>query len=716
VTAALALHRADQPVGTPSGWRPDIEGLRAVAVVLVLLYHAGLPTLSGGFVGVDVFFVLSGYLITTLLVKELLTTGSIDLPGFYARRAKRLLPAAGLLLGAVAVLTYALLPKTRWPDVGQDLVGSAFYVVNWVKAEQAVDYLAQQDAPSPLQHFWSLAVEEQYYVLWPLLLLVLTVTSRPRQRGERGLLRGRDRSGTRTVWSGLLLAVALILVPSLLWSSYLTAENPGRAYFVTTTRVWELAIGAGLAVLALRNVIKIPRPLALVLTWGGLVAVIGAALVIDEGTPYPGTAALLPTLATAAVIAGGPFAGGGGAVALLSVKPLQWLGRISYSAYLWHWPLLVLVGARLGPLSVLEGLLVVGLSLVPAYLSFRYVEDPVRRAESLLPTSNALHMGVCCTLLAGLCGMGLLLGSGSTLRETSTAFAPYQAVERTGPDSATTPAYGSQVLGTDPAASPQGVAVDIVAEIRPEPQRARTDLHKVHANGCVVDDSSSEAKRCIVASGDPDRLVLVVGDSHAAQWLPALEPLAAEHDWQLATYLKASCPFNLSDVGEQRRCPEWNQNVQRALAEERPLMVITSSSFSYAFSGDGPDPARTGKRQAWASLLERGVPVIALDDTPRPAFDVRDCVAQNPRNLVRCATARAEALPQRGSEAPTVQGLANAHAVNLNAAICPADPCAAVIGGVLVYRDNNHLTGTYARSLSERLESELLRIVPRAAA
>lgn len=211
-------------------FRPDIEGMRAIAIGLVLVYHAGVRQLPGGFVGVDVFFVISGFLITSLLVRELESTGRISLSRFYARRAKRLLPATGLVLVATAILTWWTVSAVDWRAFGMDIVSAALYIVNWRLADRSVDYLAEDVGASPVQHFWSLAVEEQFYIVWPLLIVALA-----------WWLRRHGRLRLRPVLTAGILAV---IVPSLAYSVYLTANSPATAFFVTPTRLWELGIGA----------------------------------------------------------------------------------------------------------------------------------------------------------------------------------------------------------------------------------------------------------------------------------------------------------------------------------------------------------------------------------------------------------------------------------------------------------------------------------------
>ncbi|HEY0700376.1 MAG TPA: acyltransferase, partial [Micromonospora sp.] len=323
---------------TRRSFRGDIEGMRALAVILVLVGHAAPGLLPGGFVGVDVFFVISGFLITGLLVEELDRTGRISLAGFYARRARRLLPAAALV-GLVSLLLAVLfLPKVRWADTGWDAVASALYAMNWRLAEQAVDYLAADNSASILQHYWSLAVEEQFYLLWPLLLVVFAGGwRRP----------GHPRRRLRPML--LVAALVVVAVPSFVWSVVLTQTDPARAYFVSTTRLWELALGGGLA-LAGARLRRMPAPVAAGVAWASVAAILAAAALLAPDHAFPGYLALLPTLGAAAVIAGGLVPGGAGPERVLGLRPLRATGAVSYSLYLWHWPVLVAAEARFGDL------------------------------------------------------------------------------------------------------------------------------------------------------------------------------------------------------------------------------------------------------------------------------------------------------------------------------------------------------------------------------
>ncbi|HYO20445.1 MAG TPA: acyltransferase family protein [Dermatophilaceae bacterium] len=709
--------RPIKPEGAQRGEiRGDIEGLRAVAVLTVLLYHAGAPFLPGGFIGVDVFFVISGFLITTLLVRELVSRGTVSLPRFYARRAKRLLPASAAVLVFVVLATPLLLPRTRWVGTAWDVVASSLYGVNWRLAAQSVDYLAAGEAASPVQHFWSLAVEEQFYLVWPLLLLLATWRARALRRRHHHL-HGRvgGHPGTTTLTRSLLLGLAVIAVPSLAWSIHLTATSAGPAYFVTTTRVWELAIGGGVAIGA-AGLAALPRGVASAMGWAGLASVVGTAFILTTATPFPGWVALVPTLGTAAVIASGPASGRSGPVRILGSAPMRWVGGLSYSLYLWHWPLLVLATARLGErLTLSQGLAVVLASFVPAYLSRRYVEEPIRRARPLAARPMlALRLGLACTLAGVLGGLALLAAVWSASPPPASSYVPHVLNDK-GVVSTGTPRFGAEVLGTRPRGNPLGAATDEVSSITPDVLKAKLDLDK----DCdITTVKGTGITTCLRGNPDSKLHVLVLGDSHAHQWMPALASIAEAEDWSMVSHFKASCPFTQGEVGTRTEsftsCNQWNREVRRTLATEaRPdLVILSSRKYSMVENGrvlTGPANAAKvagAQRAAIREFTDAGVPVAVIRDTPAAPVNIPDCVASHLDDLTFCAPPRRQAL-QGSEQVAAVRGVKGAHLLDLSDAICPGDPCAPVIGGVLVWRDDDHLTRTYVQSLTPRLQALL---------
>ncbi|MFI2711075.1 acyltransferase family protein [Micromonospora sp. NPDC018662] len=697
---AAPAPRATPPARVPSSFRGDIEGMRAVAVLLVLLGHAGVPYLAGGFVGVDVFFVISGFLITGLLLDELDRRGQISLAGFYARRAKRLLPAAATVLVATLVLTYFFIPRTRWSATAWDVVASAGYVMNWRMAAQSLDYVAVNAAPSAVQHFWSLAVEEQFYLVWPLLLILLGWVGRHWRRGRRGLF---------------LAGLALIAVPSFLWALRTSPADPS-AYFVTTTRMWELALGGAIAVAA-TGLARAPRAPAAVLAWAGLVTVVGSAALIDTESGFPGHAALGPTLGTAVVIAFGTAAGRAGPVLLLGRRPLRAVGALSYSLYLWHWPLLIAAQARFGDLNTGEALAVVAVSAIPAVLTYHFIENPVRRSRSLTDRpSLALRVGALCTGATALAAVAFHLAVPTSAAPGTASVIMGQVPGSTASASTTRPP-GAAALGAAPRTSPAGVPVDRVSSMTPDPMSAVQDAQQVKAPGCHVDLTSATPKDCVYGKPDGTTRVALVGDSHADHWVPAMRVVAEKNGWRLVTYTKSGCPFLAAEIRLNGRpytsCRAWNDAVrERLLGADRPdVLVVTHSE--YPIVGEAKTDVRAAMarelRRTWTGMVEAGVPVVVIRDTPLQLKDIAACVAQNPEHLTRCTTPRDEALNYGGGPAQekAAAGLDGVRLIDLNDWICPASRCAPVIGGVLVWRDGHHLTATYAETLAPRLDIAL---------
>lgn len=670
--------------------RKDIEGLRAVATFLVLPYHAGLMLFPGGFVGVDVFFVISGFVITGQLLKEVERDGRVSLLGFYGRRAKRLLPASALVLAATALMTWLWVPRIRWEVTGGDIVSSALYVVNWRLADRSVDYLAEDVTPSAVQHYWSLAVEEQFYFVWPLLVIAAVLAA-----ARLGVRRERT----------LLLGLALVAVPSLLWAGHMATAQPERAYFVTTVRMWEFTIGALVAIVGSR-VDRLPRRLALPMAWGGLALVLVSARLYDAEMTWPGYYALLPTIGAGLFIAGGVAAGSRGPVALIGNRFMLFIGYLTYSLYLWHWPLLIVAREHFGGISVATGLAIVTLSVIPAWLTFHLVENPLRRSKAMARDPRmALSLGANATLLGVAAGLALVV-------VFSRAAVP-----------APVSADGAGVLSSSPTTDPAGDPVDRVSGgITPDPLEATKDVPELYAEGCQVAVDSSEPVSCSYGDESAATTIAVVGDSKAAQWVPAFQLLAEQHDWHVVTYTKSACPLATVEISLDGAvydtCREWTDKVlERLTGPDGPDVVVTAGQRSSGVvGGEDGDLELSGEAMqsalvdTWSTLEEAGVKVVSLADTPQTFTEVYACVDEHPDDLTACTYDRAKGIAASG--APTQQAAAARAGipfVDLTDYICPAAACPPVIGNVLIYRQGSHLTKTYVETLAPRLDEALRR-------
>lgn len=677
-------------------FRGDIEGLRAVAVLMVLAYHVGFGGLSGGFAGVDVFFVISGFLITAHLVRELDRANGVSLASFYARRVRRLLPAATLVLAFTAVAGIFVLPGAQLRNLAVDVAASAVYLVNWTFATRSVDYLAEESGESPLLHYWTLGVEEQFYLIWPALIAVLVLWNRRRGGSPRRLL---------------LSALVVITGASFLYSVLHTAESPQTAYFITTTRAWELGVGALLAC-GERQLRALGTGLSAVLGLVGVGALVTTALVVDTSTAWPGSAALLPVLGAAAVIAAGCGGQAHVAARALGTAPMRWVGGISYPLYLWHWPLLVYASVLWPGLNLAQRCLVGAGAVGLAWVTRRYLEDPIRFNRGLARRNRRV-------LLGGAGAMGISLLCAALVLAT---------VPRIGdpPPEAT----GAQVLDRGGDGQPHSGGLEDertyprTGTIFPDPALAREDIPSYYEDGCQTAQNSAEiVPDCVYGDPDSQTVVALLGDSKMGQWQTALEEIALAEGWRLELYLKSACAFSATpqQIGEDisQTCTEWNAAVVELLST--PGSVPDLAFVSQGRSTPGPpqlgqaaDPQIVeGMADQWRALTEAGTTVVALADNPVPSprqwpgeVASYECAEVNADDYWVCSFPPNDGFGTAALQAAAEQ-VEGAHYVDLNPWICPDTECRVVLGGVLTYRQGSHLTAAYIASLTPILHAEL---------
>jgi peptidoglycan/LPS O-acetylase OafA/YrhL len=696
------------------GFRADLEGLRACAVVLVLLYHASVPGFGGGYVGVDVFFVLSGFLITGLLLREVTRSGTISLPSFYARRARRLLPASALVLLVTVVASVVLLPRLQVPDVSGDAAAAALYVSNLRFAAQATDYLQADLAPSPLLHFWSLGVEEQFYLFWPAIVLLVT--------------RGRGDAARR-----IGIAAAVIGIASFGLSLWLTEANAPWAFFSLPTRAWELGLGALLAIGATR-LARLPTGLAAVAAWVGLAMVGASGVVLDTATPFPGTAALLPTLGSALVIAGGFRQTALAPGRWLSMAAPRFLGRISYSLYLWHWPVLVLPAAALDarlPWWARGALVLVAIGLAAA--TQHWVEDPLRHGRWIgtLPRRNLALAGAL-SLVVATVSFGIGTTTTAALQGTATpdATADEQALAdilgglaTPSPTASPDPSAGPTPEASPPVTLPATEDRPVPAGLRPSLANARADHATPYDDGCHVEQPALHSATCAYGDLGSERTMVLFGDSHAVSWFPALERIALEDGWRLVVLTKSACSsvdivqYNTNLKRVYHECVSWREEAFARIADEQPDIVVVANSRGFRAVDDagttltGADRA-TAWRAGMARTLDRletaAATVVVLADTPLSEVDPPECLSKHPDSMLACATPHEAAVSSSWLEAErTAAAAGGATFIDPTAWVCPSDPCPPVLGNFLVYRDPSHLSTAFAAALAPLLRAAL---------
>jgi peptidoglycan/LPS O-acetylase OafA/YrhL len=707
-TTAAAAPAQKHSIGTEV--RTDIQGLRAIAVSMVLLYHLWPNQLTGGFTGVDVFFVISGFLITAHLLARP-PHGPRDLAEFWSRRVRRLLPASLLVLSATLLASRLVAPDTQWANTAQQVKAAALYVVNWRLAADSVNYLAAEAAPSPVEHFWSLSVEEQFYLVWPVLILVLVALA--------AVFRWR-------LLPTVLVGLSSVVVASLVYSVHATDVSPASAYFITPTRIWELGIG-GLLAAALSGralgrrrdseAVPIPPLARTALAWAGLALIAWTAYTYTGHTPFPGWQALVPVLGTAAVIAAVAPQSAGSPGPILALRPIQWLGNVSYSVYLWHWPLIALVPYVSGDhLGRLDKAVIIVVSLVLAGLTKRYVEDRFRTP----------HWGRPLIKPFALAALAMTLVVGCTVaqdievhhREQQAAAALQKAL------SGNQPCFGAAAI-----AAPAGMCPATTSgKLTPSPLQAAKDKPNAYSSvsgkkDCFAYLPSFKVIKCTFGDPTSTTNVALVGNSHAGEWLPTLEVVAAQRHWKITTYVASQCaytttPQHFDTPAHSQACLNWVHNVTDLLTKGRFDLVVMENRVSVTASGynlkDSYPQYAKGYQQVLERLSQAQLRVVGIRDTPAPGTSIPDCLAAHPGRYDACSGTRAAWLPPE----PLTAAIANVRdpdivEADLTRYICRRTVCDAVIGSVPVYFDGSHLTATFAKTLAPYLEPILVATLSR---
>ncbi len=727
--------------------RDDIEGLRALAVVLVVLFHADLLGVTGGFVGVDVFFVISGFLITGLLIRERRSTGSISLRNFYARRARRLLPASALVLVVTLAAAAIMAPPLLVPQIAHDVTAAALYVSNVSFAAQATDYFAAGAAPSPVLHFWSLGVEEQFYLLWPALILVIT-------RGARNPAR---RIG---------LAVTLIAVASLGFASWLAGVSLPWAFFLLPSRAWELALGGMLAVLE-PQLGRIPGQLAAGGAWLGLGLVVAAGFLLTGASAFPGMAALLPTTGAVLLIAGGMAAAPWGPARLLGARLPRFIGGISYSVYLWHWPLLVLPALALGAPLPVWSRLVLALAAFPlAAATARLVEDPLRHGRFIgtrprwnLAMAGALAVAVVLTATSVSASVGAELGStapaasadadqnaqsldqildavGSPNGSPGASVSASPASPAASPTLVANPSTAGMTPMPDrtPIPTPQGIAAPVrpqtanaavPSNLQPSLAAAASDMPLTYQDGCHTGmDLPPSTASCLYANLSSSHTIALFGDSHALSWFPAVYRLAMDKGWRVLSLTMSAC--SPADVIEWNpawnrtmpNCELWREQSVAELVRAHPDIVLVTGTRGFenvdasgnVVTGD----LRTrfwiqGMKRTLARLVPAAGRVILIGDLPISVTDPPVCLSKHLNDTLACDTPVDQAINYDwiNTEFTVARAMGTGY-IDPERWICVTSPCPAVIGNLLVMRDNGHMTATFAAALWRRLEAAVV--------
>lgn len=680
--------------------RAEIQALRALAVGVVVIYHLWPDLVPGGFVGVDVFFAISGYLIIGHLLRSFDATGNFPLWEFWARRARRLIPAALVVLTLSCVTTLVVAPSVLWERFVTEIAAAAVYVENWLLAGASVDYLASDDSASPAQHYWSLSIEEQFYIVWPLMLVAVLITTR------------RLRHSLRRRFIGV--ALASLSAASLWYSIVQVASGTPIAYFDTFGRAWEFGAGGLLAYFSGVMTQVSPRARA-VASWTGISVVVATVFAYGSATPFPGAAALLPVLGALLIMLAGTPNIAWSPTRVLAMRSLRWTGDRSYSVYLWHWPIIVLLPFIVGSPSgnaARVGILVA--TLVLAALTYRYIEEPVRRGRLF----RAWHAPA--TVVAAITASGMVLALCGSVIAVASVLPSAGTAQR--------PAIPGCV-GAEAAVAP---ACDrpFAATTLTDPVAASVD----YGRGVASDDpckalfESIDVVTCTFGAQGPDarQRIAVIGDSHAAHLIEALDVAGQARGVSYVTYLKTLCVgIGVDGVAAADKaidygvdsCAAWGESViDTVVADERIDAVIFANftrQYAVASTNGVGRPIATGDfESAWNRIESSGKQVAVIRDVPQATLkDVPSCIASADTSIDDpCAFARSAGVLDDDPMVRAAVG-ANVGVVDLTDVFCDETSCHSLIGGLIVYIDSHHLTAAFSKSLGtvlgERIESAL---------
>ncbi len=674
-SSAISTIMTSAAVNHPPRYRPDLEGLRAVAILAVIVAHAGVPGLAGGFIGVDVFFVLSGYLITGLLVEEYQANGRVDFAAFYVRRFRRLLPALLLMLGVSCVLARLLLSPTAQPSQATAAATSAVWLSNFHFAFSKLDYFSPGAESNLFLHTWSLGVEEQFYLVWPALLMLAM---------GKGASMENQRFRLRSV-------MLIVLLSSLLASIFLTAQSPLVAFYLMPTRAWQFALGAlvflrfgGLG--GATSVGETPATAtassasnsshATLQSWGGwlgLALIVAAIVGFDSQVSYPGFRALVPSLGAALILVAGAQAPWAGVGRLLSRRLMQAIGRVSYGWYLWHWPVLLLAREMAAQISWVHGLEWSAVSLVLAVISYRAFEKPIRQGRWMKASPRVALMGA----------LGLML--------CANAFA-----------------IQWHNSANDRMASPEQARY----------AKSRQEAPIIYGMGCDQWYHSAEVRICAFGPSDAAHTAVAMGDSIGLQWFPAFARAFSRPDWRLLVITKSSCPlvdepFFYARIGrEYVECEQWRKQALAEIVSLKPSLVILGSTFTYPF-------VKTQWIEGTARVLDElsaaAEQIYILRSTPVLPFDGPNCLV--PRSWLYTFLLGEDHCSFRPNDPRSdevfhwLQAAANrvpnASVIDMTEAVCPNGLCRAQLGDKIVFRDTQHLNAEFAQSLAPVLAKRM---------
>ncbi len=697
-----AAPKADRKSGF---YRHDLDGLRGIAIALVAVFHIWFGRVSGG---VDVFLALSGFFFGGRLLRTALTPGASLWPvPEMTRLVRRLLPALVVVLAAAAALTILVQPETRWETFADQSLASLGYFQNWELANTASDYLRAGEAVSPLQHIWSMSVQGQFYIAFLALIFLFALLFR--------------RVLGRYMRASLVVLLSALTIASFVYAIFAHNADQATAYYNSFARGWELLLGA--LVGAVVGNIRWPMWLRSTVAVVALTAILSCGALINGVKEFPGPWALVPVGATMLFILTGanrladPHTGGRLPFPnrLLSTRPFVWLGSIAYSLYLWHWPLLIfwLVYTDSQRVGFSDGAGVLAVSVVLAWLTTRYIENPLRYRTAAADVGPSVKI----PLRTRLRRPTIVLGSVVALLGvalTATAFGWREHVIQSANAETLTSLDMHDYPGAHALLNHAAVPPDV--PMRPTVLEAKKDLPETTQDGCISDFDNVEVINCAYGDKSATRTIALAGGSHAEHWITALDLLGKQHHFKVVTYLKMGCPLTTEQVplvmGDNRpypNCHTWNDRVMNKIIADRPDFVFTTATRPWNIKpGDVMPGTYVG---IWETLSDNNIPILAMRDTPwlvrksQPFFPA-DCLADG-GNGISCGIRRSDVLSSSNPTLPWVARFPLMKPLDMSDAVCRRDVCRAVEGNVLLYHDSHHISKTYMRTMADELGRQI---------
>lgn len=669
-TSRGLVRASGQLVDSQRKYLPEVQGLRALAVLMVVGYHVWLGRVSGG---VDIFLLVSAFLLTGQFVRKLEARRPLALINYWVHLFKRLLPLIAVTLLATLGATYLFIPKSQWGSIFEQTWASLFYSQNWYLAAASVDYYAADHSlASPLQHFWSLSIQGQIFILWPLIFALAAVIARLGRLHIRPLL---------------MLMFGLIFAASLWFSVVTTNTNQAFAYFDTRARLWEFALGSLLA-LALPY-LKFGRRTRIVLGWFGMVAMLSCGFILQVGQQFPGYMALWPTLAAACIITAGFTGSRFGADRLLSWKPLVKLGDSSYALYLIHWPILIVYLTATGhqEASLAAGLVIILLSLGAAWMATTFIDAPLRRS-SWIEFNRRRAVAV---ILACLMAVTVpVSGWQAAIKAQEQAVLAHAAVNNPGAASLAEDFVSRAARGAPLVPSATAMANEWPA----------------FAGGCESDPTEEFINRCNNGIQDGVKSIVVLGSSHAHVLNTPVQAIAEANHWSLTSITKGHCPLG-EDIGAEisASCVDFNVATMDEVLAMKPDLIITTSTRT------NPHPEIPERLDSsWVDMVrtynDAGIEVLAVRDNPRLPQTVTNCLDNPRQGFAACDAKRAELFVQDSPTDAVAWELPDTKFLDFTDYFCGPTDCPAVIGNVIVYKDDTHVTRSYMETLTPIFEQQ----------